>query len=79
MDGTYEPKLYRIQLKGHLDKGWSDWFEGMIISYEDDTTILEGEVADNSSLHIILTRINDLNLSIISLVQIQCNNTEQFT
>jgi hypothetical protein len=78
MNGSYEPKRYRIQIKGHLDKGWSDWFEGMMIRYEDDTTILEGEVADNSSLHSILTRISDLNLTILSLVHIQCNNSEQY-
>jgi hypothetical protein len=25
----HEPGLHEIRLKGHLDKGWADWFEGL--------------------------------------------------
>jgi hypothetical protein len=76
MEGFYEPRSYRIRLKGHLDKNWSDWFEGMAFSYEGDSTILEGDIADNSLLHSILTRIHDLNLTILSLEHIQVNSSD---
>ncbi len=26
--------LYRIRVKDHLDRGWSEWFEGMTITHE---------------------------------------------
>lgn len=76
MQGFYEPRLYRIRLKGHLDEHWADWFEGMSLSYEENATILEGDVADNSSLHSILNRIYDLNLTILSLEHIQLNSSD---
>jgi len=75
MQGFYEPRLYRIRLTGHLEKSWEEWFEGMSFRYEDDSTILEGDIADNSSLHSILTRIHDLNLTIISLEHIQLDSS----
>jgi len=79
MESFYGPRLYRIRLEGLLDSSWTDWFEGMSFSYEEDLTILEGEVIDNSSLHNILTRIHDLNLTIISLEHIQLNNSDHTT
>jgi len=79
MVGFYEPRLYRIRIKGRLDKSWEQWFEGMSLIYEEDLTILEGDVADNSSLHSILNRIYDLNLTIISLEHIQMNNADRTT
>jgi len=78
MGGFYEPRLYRIRLKGLLDNSWADWFDGMSFSYEEDSTILEGEVIDNSSLHSILTRIHDLNLTIISLEHIEQDSSAHF-
>ena len=75
MQGFYEPRLYRIRLKGHLEKSWAEWFGGMSFSYEEDSTILEGDIADNSSLFSILTRIHDLNLTIISLEHIQLDSS----
>jgi hypothetical protein len=79
MQGFYEPRLYRIRLKGHLDMHWEDWFDGMSFRYDQDSTLLEGDVADNSSLHSILTRIHDMNLTIISLEHIQLDNSDHAT
>ena len=36
------PQLYRIKVKGHIDKKWADWFEGMRINYEGEDIILTG-------------------------------------
>jgi hypothetical protein len=62
---------YRIKLKEHLDHKWSDWFEEMVISHKDGETILTGRVADQSSLHGLLTRIRDLNLTLLSVERIE--------
>ena len=57
----------RIVIKGHLDREWKDHFEGMNISYEDGSTILTGNLKDDSHLHGILETFRDLNLTLISV------------
>jgi hypothetical protein len=62
---------YRIKLKGHLDPKWSDWFEQMAISTQGGETILSGPVADQAALHGLLTRIRDLNLTLLAVERIE--------
>ena len=62
---------YRIKLKGCLDPKWSDWFEQMAISTERGNTILTGSVADQAALHGLLTRIRDLNLTLLSVERLE--------
>ena len=62
---------YRIKLKGCLDPKWSDWFEQMAISTEHGNTILTGSVADQAALHGLLTRIRDLNLTLLSVERLE--------
>ena len=57
----------KIKVEGLLDLKWQDWFEGMEISHEGNTTILTGTVKDEANLHGILNRIRDLNLKMISV------------
>jgi hypothetical protein len=57
----------RIVIKGHLDKQWTNHFEGMEISYEAGSTVLSGTLKDDSHLHGILEIIRNLNLSLISV------------
>ena len=58
---------YRIELKGHLDKKWSDWLSGLTIKHTGDNTILEGPVADQAALYGILLQLRDLNLPLLSV------------
>jgi hypothetical protein len=53
-----------------LDPSWSDWFDGFSISTQEGNTILIGIVPDQSALHGILAKINDLGLSIILVTKI---------
>ena len=60
------PQMYRIEIAGHLDEGWSDWFYGFTLVEETDTkTIIAGQVADQAALHGLLTRIRDLGLPLL--------------
>ena len=34
-----QPGLYEIRIKGHLDKQWADWFNGLTITREKRTAI----------------------------------------
>jgi hypothetical protein len=68
--------VYQIKVKGVLDRKWSDWFNGMAITLEHTSdsppiTTLSGAVADQARLRGILTRIWDLNLTLISVRQIE--------
>ena len=31
-----QPVVYQIRLKGHLGSQWTDWFEGLTITLEDN-------------------------------------------
>jgi hypothetical protein len=63
------PEHYEIKIKGHLDQRWSEWFEGLQLTYlEGDMTLLSGSLPDQAALHGLLERIRDLNLTLISVV-----------
>ena len=60
--------IYRIAVKGHLDSGWSEWFDGLTITPMDSgETILTGPIVDQTALHGVLIKIRDLSLPLLSL------------
>lgn len=70
-EDRYEPELYEIRLKGHLDTRWADQFEGMSFTHESDgTTLLFGPVADQAALHGMLRKVRDLVLPLVSVNQV---------
>jgi hypothetical protein len=64
------PTTYQIQVQGRLDENWSDWLDEMTITYDSGVTALIGPVADQAALRGILCELWDLNLTLISVVQI---------
>jgi hypothetical protein len=72
-----EQKVFQIKVKGVLDQSWSDWFNGMKITYEfeNEITTLTG-VVDQARLRGILSKIWDLNLTLISLRRIEGNSKD---
>jgi hypothetical protein len=59
---------YHIEIKGHLDARWEDWFENLtIVHTEAGNTILTGKIADQAALHGVLKKINNLGLALISV------------
>jgi hypothetical protein len=68
MEDRYEPQLYEIRLKGHLDDRWAEWFEGLTITLEEDgDTLLTGPVIDQAALHGLLKKVRDLGLPLVSV------------
>ncbi|KJF44136.1 hypothetical protein LH29_00970 [Draconibacterium sediminis] len=58
---------FQIVIKGRIDIEWAEWFGAMEINYDGDSTILTGELPDQSALHGLLNQIRDLNLKLISV------------
>jgi hypothetical protein len=59
---------YEIRLKGHLDDQWTDWFEGLTITLEEDgNTLLTGPVIDQAALHRLLKKVRDLGMPLVSV------------
>ena len=67
-----KPMVYQIRLKGHLGRGWTDWFDGLTLTYDEhDDTNLTGPVSDQSALHGLLKKVCDLALPLISVNPIE--------
>jgi hypothetical protein len=61
-------QCYEIRIKGHLDDRWTDWFEGLTISLEEDgSTLLTGLVVDQAALHGLLKKVRDLGMPLLSV------------
>ena len=49
------PQMYRIEVAGQLNEGWSHWFDGFTIVQETEVkTTLCGPVADQAALYGVL-------------------------
>ena len=63
-----QPMVYQIRIKGHLGQQWTDWFDGLTITLEEDgITLLNGSVIDQAALHGILKKIRDLGMPLLSV------------
>jgi hypothetical protein len=63
-----QPMVYQIMIKGHLDHQWTDWFDGLTITLEDDgNTLLTGLVVDQAALHGLLKKVRDLGMPLVSV------------
>ena len=69
-----QSNFYQIRVKGHLDPQWSDWFEGMAVTPDDnESTLITGPVIDDAALHGLLKRVRDSGLRLLSVNQIEAD------
>ena len=67
-----QPMIYQMRLKGHLDSDWTDWFEGLTITREENgDTLLTGPVVDQAALHGLLKRVRDVGLPLLSVNSVE--------
>jgi hypothetical protein len=69
--------IYQIRIKGQLSPEWADWFDGLIITLEEDgDTLLTGPLVDQAALHGLLRKVRDLGMTLVSVVQLPSNETK---
>jgi hypothetical protein len=72
-----QPMVYQIRIKGHLGRQWTDWFEGLTITLEDNgETLLTGQVVDQAALHGLLKKVRDLGMPLLSVSPMKPGQTE---
>ena len=79
MSHTHEPAgswreagRYEIRLRGHLDKRWAAWFDGLTLTHEGDgTTVIQGPVVDQAALHGLLQKLRDIGIPLIALTELR--------
>lgn len=66
---------YELHIREHLDEARAGWFEGLTITQQDDgTTLLAGVLPDQSALVGVLMKIHNLNLTLITMREVQGDN-----
>jgi hypothetical protein len=66
-----EGAAFEIRVKGHLDEKWSEWLEGLEARLEaDGEMVLCGCIVDQAALMGILSKLNRLNLALVSVHQV---------
>ncbi len=57
-----------ILIKGRIDFHWSDWLGGLQITHVgQEQSLLTGSIADQATLHGILSKLRDLDLKLVSV------------
>ncbi len=67
-----QPMIYQIRIQGHLGRQWTDWFEGLTITLEEDgDTLLTGPVIDQAALFGLLKRVRDLGIPLLAVNRVE--------
>ncbi len=72
-----QPTVYQFRLKGHLGREWTDWFEGLTITLEDNgETLLTDAVVDQAALYGLLRKVRDVGLPLLSVSPVEPGQAE---
>ena len=71
-----EPTIYQIRVKSHLGSDWTEWFEGLSITLENNgDMLLTGPVVDQAALHGLLKKVRDLGMPLVSVNPVPWDET----
>jgi hypothetical protein len=71
-----QPTIYQIRVKSHLGSDWTEWFEGLSITLENNgDMLLTGPVVDQAALQGLLKKVRDLGMPLVSVNPVQWDET----
>ena len=74
-ENHYEPGLYEIRIKGHMDDRRAASFEALTVTREENgCTLLTGQF-DQAALHGLLRKVRDLGMPLVSVTRGQFDET----
>ena len=77
MSAKPETMVYQFKIKGSLDSQWSDWFDSLTITTDDEgNTLLTGPVIDDAALYGLIKKVRDLGMTLISFNQIKSGHDD---
>lgn len=63
--------VYEIRLRGHVGAEWAEWLGDLEVAHEENgETVLSGPLPDQAALFGLLTRIRDLGLPLLAVVEV---------
>ena len=66
------PVIYQLRVKDHLDGEWAEWFAPLqIINEANGEAVLTGPVRDQAELHGLLSKVRDLNLTLLLVKRLE--------
>lgn len=69
---------YEIRVQGRLDQRWSEWFDGLTITYDaENNSVLCGLLVDEAALHGVLSKVRDLALPLLAVQRVEAHGDEQ--
>jgi hypothetical protein len=72
-----QPMVYQIRIMGHLGREWTDWFEGLTITLEDNgETLLTGSIVDQAALYGLLRRMRDVGMPLLSVNRVKLGKAD---
>ena len=72
-----QPMVYQIRIKGHLGQQWTEWFEGLTITLEDNgDTLLTGPVVDQAALAWIAQKSAGFGHALLSVDPVKLNKAD---
>ena len=71
-NGFNKSPNYVIRIQGHFDSSWEAWFDDFLITCEPGgDTLLAGYVADQPALYGLITRFQNMGITLLSVNQIE--------
>lgn len=72
--GQTKHQHYRIEVRGHLDFNWSDWFDGVTLTHQPSGyMVMTGYFVDQAALYGLLNKVRDLGLQLVSVNPVNPN------